>query len=93
MLPPTRRLMRLCTELLDILISRVWHWKAVIRDALQDGGIEADAIDYIETHGTGTALGDPIEVLHQPSPSPLLVVLGDPIERRLVHRGQSMYHT
>ena len=34
----------------------------VIRDALDKAGINARAISYIEAHGTGTELGDPIEV-------------------------------
>jgi len=35
--------------------------QAVIRAALDDAGLTPDYIDYIETHGTGTPLGDPIE--------------------------------
>ena len=34
----------------------------VIRDALRDAHAKPDDIHYIETHGTGTILGDPIEV-------------------------------
>jgi acyl transferase domain-containing protein/acyl carrier protein/NAD(P)-dependent dehydrogenase (short-subunit alcohol dehydrogenase family)/ubiquinone/menaquinone biosynthesis C-methylase UbiE len=34
----------------------------VIRMALNQAGLEPDDIDYVECHGTGTALGDPIEV-------------------------------
>lgn len=36
--------------------------QAVINSALTDAGITIDDIQYIETHGTGTPLGDPIEV-------------------------------
>ncbi len=35
---------------------------ALIRKALELAVLDSNAIDYIETHGTGTPLGDPIEV-------------------------------
>jgi len=35
---------------------------AVIRQALADAGVSADEVQYLEAHGTGTSLGDPIEI-------------------------------
>lgn len=36
--------------------------QAVVRQALAASGLDPAAVGYVETHGTGTALGDPIEV-------------------------------
>ncbi|MBT5414964.1 MAG: SDR family NAD(P)-dependent oxidoreductase, partial [Rhodospirillaceae bacterium] len=35
---------------------------SVVEDAIRRAGVEAEDIGYIEAHGTGTSLGDPIEV-------------------------------
>lgn len=35
---------------------------AVERDCLRQAGIAADEIDFVECHGTGTPLGDPVEI-------------------------------
>ena len=36
--------------------------EAVLREAYQRAGIPPSQVDYIEAHGTGTLLGDPIEI-------------------------------
>jgi microcystin synthetase protein McyG len=36
--------------------------EAVIRAALKNAGVEPSDVGFVETHGTGTSLGDPIEV-------------------------------
>jgi len=52
--------------------------QAVIGAALKDAGVEASEVDYLEAHGTGTPLGDPIEV------KAALAVLGSNRERPLI---------
>lgn len=36
--------------------------KVLINTALQSGSLPASAVGYVAVHGTGTPLGDPIEV-------------------------------
>lgn len=36
--------------------------QSVIREALENAGVATSELDYIEAHGTGTSLGDPIEM-------------------------------
>lgn len=56
--------------------------QAVIRQALHNARLAPEQISYVETHGTGTVLGDPIEVealkavLGQPRPAGQECVLG-----------------
>jgi len=45
-----------------ILAPSVEGQTAVITEALEFAGISASDISYVETHGTGTVVGDPIEV-------------------------------
>ncbi len=51
--------------------------QSVVRQALERAGVAPDEIGYVETHGTGTSLGDPIEV------EALRAVLGQPAAERL----------
>ncbi|MFV3130822.1 type I polyketide synthase [Niveispirillum sp. KHB5.9] len=59
--------------------------QAVIRAALAQARVEPAAVTYVETHGTGTSLGDPIEV------AALGAVYG-PGRERLLHLGAVKAH-
>jgi acyl transferase domain-containing protein len=45
-----------------LTVPNVLSQEALIRDALANARVAPDQIDYIEAHGTGTSLGDPIEL-------------------------------
>jgi len=45
-----------------LTVPNVTAQQAVIRQALENGKVSPEQISYFEAHGTGTALGDPIEV-------------------------------
>ncbi|MGD9365527.1 MAG: SDR family NAD(P)-dependent oxidoreductase [Desulfobacteraceae bacterium] len=51
-----------CGKTLSITAPSVAAQSRVIRDAVEDAGIDPSTIGYIEAHGTGTSLGDPIEI-------------------------------
>ena len=46
----------------SITAPRVLSQANVITDAINDAQISAETISYIEAHGSGTSLGDPIEI-------------------------------
>ncbi len=56
--------------------------EAVIKEALEKGGINASTVGYIEAHGTGTMIGDPIElkaltnVFRQYTPDKMFCAIG-----------------
>jgi acyl transferase domain-containing protein/acyl carrier protein len=55
-----------------LTVPNVLSQQALLRQALKDAGVSSSQISYVETHGTGTSLGDPIEV------EALKEVLGQP---------------
>ncbi|MGN6152110.1 MAG: SDR family NAD(P)-dependent oxidoreductase [Lysobacteraceae bacterium] len=48
---------------MSFLATKVEGQLDCMRTALDNAGVSADSIGYIEAHGTGTAMGDPIETL------------------------------
>ncbi|HEX7307616.1 type I polyketide synthase, partial [Lentzea sp.] len=46
---------------LGITVPSVRAQRTLIRRACQAGGVEPESIGYFEAHGTGTAVGDPVE--------------------------------
>lgn len=49
-------------EKLSFLAPSVSGQAEVIQDAYKVAGVDPETVSYIEAHGTGTLLGDPIEV-------------------------------
>ncbi|OLM31353.1 Malonyl CoA-acyl carrier protein transacylase [Pseudonocardia sp. Ae717_Ps2] len=45
-----------------LTVPAVSGQQEVITAALRDAGVSPDTISYLEAHGTGTALGDPVEI-------------------------------
>ncbi len=51
-----------CGTSLHFTVPNPSGQRQVIADALQDAGIEPQDVCYVESHGSGTSLGDPIEI-------------------------------
>lgn len=47
---------------MGITIPNMESQKAVIQDAIKRSGVNPEKISYIEAHGTGTHIGDPVEI-------------------------------
>lgn len=48
---------------MSFMATKVEGQLECMRAALDSAGVSADSLGYIEAHGTGTAMGDPIEIL------------------------------
>jgi acyl transferase domain-containing protein len=70
--------------------------EAVIRKAYAQAGLGYDETDYVECHGTGTAVGDPIEVeatsrvFKRPQSAPPLLI--GSVKTNLGHRFVPFLH-
>ena len=58
----------------DMVVPDAAASAAVMRDAIADAGLSAADIGYVNTHGTGTPVGDPVEL------DAIRRVIGDRIE-------------
>ncbi|MFE5160888.1 amino acid adenylation domain-containing protein [Streptomyces sp. NPDC056697] len=47
---------------LSLLAPNALTQREIIVQAYRDAGVDPDSVSYIEAHGTGTALGDPVEL-------------------------------
>ena len=45
-----------------LTVPRGTAQRAVIKDALERANLDPDTVDYLEAHGTGTPVGDPVEI-------------------------------
>lgn len=45
-----------------LTVPRGTAQRAVIRDALERANLDPNVVDYLEAHGTGTPVGDPVEI-------------------------------
>lgn len=45
-----------------LTVPRGTAQRAVIKDALERANLDPDAVNYLEAHGTGTPVGDPVEI-------------------------------
>lgn len=60
----------------------------LVVQAFTEAGVDPAAVSYIETHGTGTELGDPVEINGLKKPSPSCTIAGAKL-RPLVRRSVS----
>ncbi|KFE71837.1 SDR family NAD(P)-dependent oxidoreductase [Hyalangium minutum] len=49
-------------EVQSLTVPNPWAQAELIASVLERAGVDPETVGYIETHGTGTALGDPLEI-------------------------------